>query len=85
MPILILTVRYYGTLTLRIRVRIDPPHPLVCHKRRLNGAVLRLRPENLGPMSQQLWHDKNPSLLKGHEHRPKFCSLSPAMVTSPYK
>jgi hypothetical protein len=31
----------------RIRVRIDPPHPLVCRKRRLNGAVLRMRPEKL--------------------------------------
>jgi hypothetical protein len=29
----------------RIRVRIHPPHPLVCPKRRLNGAVLRMRPE----------------------------------------
>jgi hypothetical protein len=29
----------------RIRVRIDPPHPLICRKRRLNGAVLRMRPE----------------------------------------
>jgi hypothetical protein len=29
----------------RIRVRIDPPHPLVCRKRRLNGAVHRMRPE----------------------------------------
>jgi hypothetical protein len=29
----------------KIRVRIDPPHPLVCRKRRLNGAVLRMRPE----------------------------------------
>jgi hypothetical protein len=26
-------------------VRIDPPHPLVCRKRPLNGAVLRMRPE----------------------------------------
>jgi hypothetical protein len=32
-------------LPVRIRVRIDPPHPLVCRKRRLNGAVLRMRPE----------------------------------------
>jgi hypothetical protein len=31
----------------RIRVRIDPPHPLVCHRRRLNGAVLRMRSEKL--------------------------------------
>jgi hypothetical protein len=29
----------------RIQVRIDPPHPLVCRKRRLNGAVLWMRPE----------------------------------------
>jgi hypothetical protein len=33
----------------RIRVRIDPPHPLVCRKRRLNGAVLRMRPEKPRP------------------------------------
>jgi hypothetical protein len=26
----------------RIWVRIDPPHPLVCRKRRLNGAVFRM-------------------------------------------
>jgi hypothetical protein len=47
----------------RIRVRIDPPHPLVCRKRRLNGAVLRMRPE------KQMWHDKDPSLLKGGPER----------------
>jgi hypothetical protein len=29
----------------RVQVRIDPPHPLVCRKRRLNGTVLRMRPE----------------------------------------
>jgi hypothetical protein len=29
----------------RIRVRIDPPHPLVCRKRRLNLVVLQMRPE----------------------------------------
>jgi hypothetical protein len=32
-------------IPVRIRVRIDPPHPLVCSKRRLNGAVLWMRPE----------------------------------------
>jgi hypothetical protein len=31
--------------SVRIRVRIDPPHPLECHKRGLNGAVLRMKPE----------------------------------------
>jgi hypothetical protein len=30
---------------MHFRVRIDPPHPLVCRKRRLNGAVLRMRPK----------------------------------------
>jgi hypothetical protein len=28
----------------RIRVRIVPPHPHVCRKKRLNWAVLRMRP-----------------------------------------
>jgi hypothetical protein len=73
---------------MRIRVRIDPPHPLVCRKRRLNGAILQMRPEKRGPVSQQVWHDKDPSLLKGHlsaEQRPKFCSPSPVQVTSPFK
>jgi hypothetical protein len=28
---------------MRIRVRLDLPHPLVCCKRRLNGAVLWMR------------------------------------------
>jgi hypothetical protein len=43
-------------------VRIDPPHSLACFKRRLNRAVLRVRPKNRGPVSQQVWHDKDPSL-----------------------
>jgi hypothetical protein len=30
----------------RIQVRLDPPHPLVCLNRRQNGAVLPMRPEN---------------------------------------
>jgi hypothetical protein len=33
----------------RIRVRIGPPHPHVCRKRRLIGAVLRMRPEKPRP------------------------------------
>jgi hypothetical protein len=53
----------------RIRVRIGPPHPLVCRKKRLNGAVYRMRPENRRPVPQQVRHDKDPSLLKGHERR----------------
>jgi hypothetical protein len=52
-------------LPVRIRVRIDPPHPLVCRKRRLNGAVLQMRPEK--PRSRVTAGD--PSLLKGPERR----------------
>jgi hypothetical protein len=42
---------------------------------------------NRGPVSQQVWHDKDPSLLKGPERRAYawFCSPSPVMVTSPCK
>jgi hypothetical protein len=67
----------------RIRVRIDPSHPLVCRKRRMNGVIRK----NRGPVSQQVLHNKDPSLLKAlsAEHRPKFCSPSPVMVTSTYK
>jgi hypothetical protein len=41
------------SIPLRIRVRIDPPHPLVCRKRRLNGAVLQMRLEK--PRSRELF------------------------------
>jgi hypothetical protein len=58
-------------IPVRIRVRIDPPHTPVCRKRRLNRAVPRMRPKNGGPVSQQVWHDKDPSLLKGPERRAK--------------
>jgi hypothetical protein len=33
----------------RVQVRIDPSHPLMCSKRRLNGAVLQMRPEKPRP------------------------------------
>jgi hypothetical protein len=33
----------------RILARIDPPHPLVCRKRRLNGVVFRMRPDKPRP------------------------------------
>jgi hypothetical protein len=58
---------------MRIRVRIGPPHPLVCRKRRLNRVVLRMRPEKQVPC-----HSRDPSCSKAlsAEHRPKFCSPS---------
>jgi hypothetical protein len=39
--------------------------PLVCHKRRLNGAGLRTRPKK----TEVLCHSKDPSLLKDPERR----------------
>jgi hypothetical protein len=79
---------------MRIRVRIYPPHPLVCHKKAIEWG---------GPSDQKkkkkikinikkrtktkMWHDiKIPHCSKAlsAEHRPKFCSLSPAMMTPPY-
>jgi hypothetical protein len=44
-PILMYQIRI-STNQVRIRVRIGPPYPQACRKRRLNGAVLRMRPEN---------------------------------------
>ena len=39
------------------------------------------------PVSQSVWHDKEPSLFNGHECRAKvkIYSPSPAKVTSPYE
>jgi hypothetical protein len=34
---------FYGPV--RIRARIGPPRPHACRKTRLNGAVLRMRPD----------------------------------------
>jgi hypothetical protein len=49
----IMAVIPFHTFTVKypvwIRVRIDPSHPLVCRKRRLNGAVLQMRPEKQRP------------------------------------
>jgi hypothetical protein len=36
---------FQNCLPVRIRVRIDPPHSLVCRRRRLNRAVLPMRLE----------------------------------------
>jgi hypothetical protein len=43
------TKSYMSMHPVRIRVRVDPPHTLVCRKRRLNGTVLRMRPEKPRP------------------------------------
>jgi hypothetical protein len=62
------TVQRSTGVVVHFRVcRIDPPQPHVCRKRRLIGAVLPTRLEK--PVSQKVWHDKDPSLLKGPERR----------------
>jgi hypothetical protein len=40
--------------------------------------------KNGGPMSQQVWHVKEPSLLKAinAKHRSKFVALTSAMMTA---
>jgi hypothetical protein len=71
-----------------IWVRIGPPHPCICCKRWLNGEVRNETHKNRGPVSQQVWHKKDPSPISkalSAEHRPKFYSPSPVMVTSPYE
>jgi hypothetical protein len=40
---------FFDVQNVYVKVRIGPPHPLVCRKRRLNGAVLRMRPEKPRP------------------------------------
>jgi hypothetical protein len=74
-------------------VRIGPPHPLVCCKRRMigdpwgswleyilfiltcvvrgnwMGRSFRWDRRNRGPVSHQVWYDKDPSLFKGSEHQ----------------
>jgi hypothetical protein len=56
-----------GLLSVRIWVKMDPPHPLVCCKRRLNDFGWDRK--NRDPVSKQVWHDKDSSLLKGRERR----------------
>jgi hypothetical protein len=66
---------------------IDPPHPLVCCKRLLNGIVRRRRPEQIeAPCHSRCCTIKTPPCSKAlsAEHRPNFCSPSPVKVTSPY-
>jgi hypothetical protein len=72
----------------RIRVRIiDPSHPLMSRKRRLNGGG----PSDKTGKTETPCHSrygtiKIPPCSKAlsADHRPKFFSSSPAMVASPY-
>jgi hypothetical protein len=66
--------------SVRIRIRIDPPHPLFCRKRRLNVAVLRMKQENPRSCVSQCGTIKIPPCSKALsvEHRPNFYRPSPA-------
>jgi hypothetical protein len=65
-----------------IRVRIDPPHNRVCRKRRLNESG----PSDETGKTESPCHSRCDTIkmLSGPdaEHRTKFCSHSPVMVTS---
>jgi hypothetical protein len=68
-----------------IRDRIDPPHPLACRKRWLNGAVLRIETVKAeAPCHSRCDTINIPPCAKvlSAEHRPKLCSPSPVRVTS---
>jgi hypothetical protein len=78
----------FVSVPVRIRVRIDPSHPLVCCKRRLNGAVLRMETGKTEvPCHSRCSTIKIPPCSKAlsADNRPKFWSPLPAMVTSPHK
>jgi hypothetical protein len=63
----------------RIRVRIDPPHPYACPSDETGKTEVPCRSRcdtiKIPPCSKAL----------SAEHRPRFCSTSPEMVTYSYK
>jgi hypothetical protein len=70
----------------RIRVRASSQHPLVCRKRRLSRAVLRMRPEK----TEVPCHSRSGTIkispcsnAMSAEHRPKFCS--PSLALEPFQ
>jgi hypothetical protein len=67
---------------MRIRVRIGPPHPLACRKKRSNGGGPSDETEKTeAPCHSRCGTIKIPpcSETLSAEHRTKFCSPSPAM------
>ena len=53
----------------------------------VRNVSLKMTIINGCPVSQKVWHSKEPSLLKGHECRAqvKICSLSSVTFTSPHE
>ena len=64
---------------IRIRVSIDPQYTGLVIRGDDRGRSSGWERVNSGPVWQEVGHDKDPSLLK------RFCSPSPAMVTSLYQ
>ena len=64
---------------MRIRVRIGPQY-IYCLSG--FGTVLWMRQENRGPMPQQEWHDKDPSLLYAEVVEKRSKVTLPTMVSS---
>ena len=54
---------------LRHRDSTNLEYPLLVVKSDQIGAALGRDYKNQGPVSQQVWHDKDPSLLKDRNHQ----------------
>ena len=61
--------------------RIGPQYPLLFTQGDLMG-LLRPHRKHRGPVSQQAWHDKDPSRLEGHKCRKTLTLSSPVTMTS---
>jgi hypothetical protein len=73
-------------ILVKIQVRISSQHPLACNEATRWGSSSDETRKNRDPVSQQVWHGKDPcSKTLSAEHGPKFCSPSPAMMTSSYE
>jgi hypothetical protein len=57
------------TLSISVWFRIGRQYSLVCRKKLLIVAVIWMRQENLRSVSQEAYHDKDASLLKGSVRR----------------
>ena len=63
-------------LPMRTRERMDPLHPFLVVPGDKTGTSVRMRPRKTDPRSQQVWHDKHPSLFKSRtRYRHKFLAF----------
>ena len=69
----------------RIRVRAVPRFPFVVVEEDLMGRSFGWGHKNRGPVSQQVWHDKDLSLIKGQERHAEIYSVLPFDNVSSYE